>query len=152
MTKCQKCGEVIYKSEIEEHNEEEHSSDTCGFCGLEMKLDRLMQHVVTCGSRSSQCGFCGANVLVMDFQSHVEMCQKLFEAGEVASGGGGSGFGDQNLGDIKAEELRHNGAHRVIQDNSGVVNGCKASLASMVIFFGFWFYIEYQGVLPTTNG
>ena len=36
MTKCKECGEVIEKSELEEHMEEEHTSEECPMCHQEI--------------------------------------------------------------------------------------------------------------------
>ena len=80
MTKCPQCQEVIYKNEVEEHMEEEHSTGHCTFCNLEIRNEKLMEHVVICGSRTTECALCMTNVVIMDFKSHVEMCEKLFGA------------------------------------------------------------------------
>lgn len=60
--------------------EEEHSTGHCTFCSLEIRNEKLMEHVVICGSRTTECALCMTNVVIMDFKSHVEMCEKLFGA------------------------------------------------------------------------
>ena len=79
MMKCPDCPEIIYKNELEEHQEEEHSHSKCLFCQIELKNELLENHVMICGSRTDQCVYCQRNIKRMDYQDHIEICAQVFE-------------------------------------------------------------------------
>lgn len=79
MTKCPQCPEIVYKSELSEHIEEEHSFSKCLFCDIELRNELLESHVIVCGSRTDQCPYCDRNIKRMDFKEHTELCAMVFE-------------------------------------------------------------------------
>ena len=78
--KCPQCPEIIYKNELDEHIEEEHSTSKCLFCQIELKNEFLESHVISCGSRTETCGYCSRTVTRLEFQDHIEICVQVFNA------------------------------------------------------------------------
>jgi hypothetical protein len=48
LTKCKKCGEVVEKKELEEHEEEMHSKEKCKFCSKDFDKAALKTHEPAC--------------------------------------------------------------------------------------------------------
>ena len=78
MMKCPQCPEIIYKNELEEHIEEEHSHSNCLYCNIELKNEFLNDHVILCGSRTDTCPYCMRNITRLEMQDHVEFCEQVF--------------------------------------------------------------------------
>ena len=76
--KCPQCPEIIYKKELEEHIEEEHSTSKCLYCQIELKNELLENHVIICGSRTEKCGYCLRNITRLEFADHIEICAQVF--------------------------------------------------------------------------
>lgn len=76
--KCPKCPEIIYKKELDEHIEEEHSHSKCLYCQIELKNELLEDHVIICGSRTETCCYCQRNITRWDLADHVEICAQVF--------------------------------------------------------------------------
>jgi hypothetical protein len=80
MMKCPQCPEIIYKNELEEHIEEDHSHSKCLYCDIELKIELLHDHVIACGSRTDTCAYCQRNITRLEFQDHIEICAQVFQA------------------------------------------------------------------------
>ncbi|GBN22351.1 TRAF-type zinc finger domain-containing protein 1 [Araneus ventricosus] len=99
---CDRCLEPVPRSELEKHEEEFHSKDTCSECGisvekwqvekhketcakklvsceyceLEVPLDNLSEHSAVCGSRTKQCRKCNKHVMIKDLEIHHTNCSR----------------------------------------------------------------------------
>jgi hypothetical protein len=46
----------------------------CKYCGLQLHLDELVAHEISCGARSSKCEYCNSNVLLQELKTHYMLC------------------------------------------------------------------------------
>ena len=56
--KCRECGEVVAKSEKEEHETEAHVAVKCQFCSFEALKSKFGNHESTCDMQPKPCQFC----------------------------------------------------------------------------------------------
>lgn len=55
LTKCKKCGEVVEKKELAEHEEEMHTKEKCKHCYLDFDKATLKTHVEACFEKPVLC-------------------------------------------------------------------------------------------------
>jgi len=58
LTKCKKCGEVIEKKGLAEHEEEAHTNQSCTFCLKEFDQSKIASHESVCPEKPVMCTFC----------------------------------------------------------------------------------------------
>ena len=56
--KCTICGDIVAKSEREEHEKEAHVKVVCQFCDIQFEKKQFIGHEDTCFMRPQPCKYC----------------------------------------------------------------------------------------------
>ena len=72
--KCRECGEVVAKSDREEHEETAHKAVTCQYCSYSATAGVFGKHEETCEMRPKKCQFCDEIFGMEALVNHVEYC------------------------------------------------------------------------------
>ena len=102
---CVECGQVVQKSQREQHIKEAHAvvfcecgeeldrsklashkqNDCpkrivkCNYCPLDMPYVEIWAHEQTCGAKTQKCFFCNEWIKNKDWDAHIEYCKKRKE-------------------------------------------------------------------------
>lgn len=60
--KCQVCGEIVAKTEKEEHDKEAHTKVPCQYCKAELERKNLLKHENACEFKPRECRYCEQTV------------------------------------------------------------------------------------------
>lgn len=72
---CPVCDEPVPRGELEEHQQELHSSKQCNDCGEKIEASKLEEHKSSlCPKRIEICMFCACNQEMSTMKEHVEYC------------------------------------------------------------------------------
>ncbi|XP_051962550.1 LOW QUALITY PROTEIN: XIAP-associated factor 1 [Xyrauchen texanus] len=74
--KCGKCNKMMERRQLLDHETDECSErlQICEFCQLELPLSSLMEHSLSCGSRTERCSDCGRYVKLKEQLHHAQIC------------------------------------------------------------------------------
>jgi hypothetical protein len=72
--KCRECGEVVPKSDKEEHEAEAHAKVVCKFCSFSEMKSKFGSHEERCELRPKTCEYCDKEFGFEKFHDHHEMC------------------------------------------------------------------------------
>ncbi|KAK3929986.1 TRAF-type zinc finger domain-containing protein 1 [Frankliniella fusca] len=119
LTKCEKCGEAVPRSALDEHESEFHSKVNCPDCHLSVEKPQLETHKKTaCISRQQHCQFCELELPASEMYEHENYCgsrtKKCEDCGEYVM--------------LKYEQLHIDSNHGFLKLDDG----------------GFWFLIFIQ--------
>lgn len=79
-TLCKKCGTVVNKNSMDQHQEEYHSFVECSKCGeLIEKMYLLLHEVNQCSHRLVSCKYCEMSIRLTDLSDHEEACGAITE-------------------------------------------------------------------------
>jgi len=74
MLKCLKCGEIVNKKEMEEHEEKQHKIVSCEYCSLPQESCKLKEHTDNCNMRQKPCPFCELELDHSKYMNHILIC------------------------------------------------------------------------------
>ena len=66
--KCKVCGQVVAKSDKEEHEAEAHIMEKCQYCGFEALKQSFGEHEARCEMRPKPCEYCNEMLKFERFQ------------------------------------------------------------------------------------
>jgi hypothetical protein len=72
--KCKECGQVVAKSDKEEHEAEAHVMKKCQFCSFEAIESQFGSHEDRCEMKPKACQYCNEVFKIERWVSHVEAC------------------------------------------------------------------------------
>ena len=72
--RCAECGEMVAKSEREEHDEECKQLVKCQYCDFSASKFKFGRHEETCEMRPKECPWCGKTFKIEVYGDHEEMC------------------------------------------------------------------------------
>jgi len=72
--KCNVCGEIVAKSEKEEHDKEAHTKVICQYCQLEFSKKDHQQHEGDCSFKPKPCKYCDQVVKYEEYEKHTSYC------------------------------------------------------------------------------
>ncbi|XP_026284068.1 TRAF-type zinc finger domain-containing protein 1 isoform X1 [Frankliniella occidentalis] len=75
LTKCEKCGEAVPRSAMDEHESEFHAKVNCPDCHMAVERPQLEAHKKTaCISRQQHCPFCELELPASEMYDHENYC------------------------------------------------------------------------------
>lgn len=83
---CEKCGEIISKYELDEHNSEFHTLVECGDCGKKYESRFMDLHKKKCANKPLICQYCDLKVGKNELHDHEYICgsktEKCYNCGK----------------------------------------------------------------------
>jgi hypothetical protein len=71
---CEKCGEVLKKTEKDQHQKDLHSQIKCEFCSLSLESTELKVHIKVCPAKERSCLYCTAIFDLYNLTQHENSC------------------------------------------------------------------------------